>query len=93
MAQEQESKLMQSEEELYTRHKEMRYTLDKQRVDLENKKRRIESGRLLTPEMNAVSTFPLFRSLWPTPLLVCRLVLLLAYIVIWDIFYFPFDWW
>lgn len=53
--QEKESKLKQSEEELYTRHKEMKEALDKQRGDLEDKKRRIESGRPLTPEKNAVS--------------------------------------
>jgi hypothetical protein len=59
--QEKESKLKQSEEELYARHKEMKDALDKQRGDLEDKKRRIESGRPLTPEKNAVSTcdFPL----------------------------------
>ncbi|KAG8219733.1 Septin-domain-containing protein [Butyriboletus roseoflavus] len=51
--QEKESKLKQSEEELYARHKEMKDALDKQRSDLEDKKRRIESGRPLTPEKNA----------------------------------------
>lgn len=123
--QEKESKLKQSEEELYARHKEMKDALDKQRADLEDKKRRIESGRPLTPEKNAVSACPLclrsvvyclcadqksslppvesqwcvcglaccfvticwwscvlLSSPWPAPLLVCRLVLLLAYIVI-----------
>jgi septin 7 len=53
--QEKESKLKQSEEELYARHKEMKDALDKQRADLEDKKRRIESGRPLTPEKNTVS--------------------------------------
>lgn len=47
---EKESKLKQSEEELYARHKEMKEALDKQRTDLEEKRRRIESGRPLTPE-------------------------------------------
>lgn len=47
---EKESKLKQSEEELYARHKEMKEALEKQRADLEEKKRRIESGRPLTPE-------------------------------------------
>ncbi|KAF9787241.1 septin AspB [Thelephora terrestris] len=47
---EKESKLKQSEEELYARHKEMKEALDKQRGDLEEKRRRIESGRPLTPE-------------------------------------------
>ncbi|RXW22925.1 hypothetical protein EST38_g2934 [Candolleomyces aberdarensis] len=48
--QEKESKLKQSEEELYARHKEMKDALEKQRAELEDKKRRIESGRPLTPE-------------------------------------------
>jgi len=47
---EKESKLKQSEEELYARHKEMKEALDKQRSDLEEKRRRIESGRPLTPD-------------------------------------------
>jgi len=53
--QEKESKLKQSEEELYARHKEMKDALDKQRSDLEEKKRKIESGRPLTPEKSSVS--------------------------------------
>ncbi|PFH50787.1 hypothetical protein AMATHDRAFT_60438 [Amanita thiersii Skay4041] len=48
--QEKEAKLKQSEEELYARHREMKESLDKQRSELEEKKRRIESGRPLTPE-------------------------------------------
>jgi len=48
--QEKEAKLKQSEEELYARHKEMKDALDKQRADLEDKKKRIENGRPLTPE-------------------------------------------
>ncbi|KAF7306846.1 hypothetical protein MIND_00476800 [Mycena indigotica] len=47
--QEKESKLKQSEEELYARHKEMKDALEKQRTDLEEKKRKIESGRPITP--------------------------------------------
>ncbi|KAH7104265.1 Septin-domain-containing protein, partial [Auriculariales sp. MPI-PUGE-AT-0066] len=47
---EKEARLKQSEEELYARHKEMKEALDKQRAELEDKKRRIESGRPLTPE-------------------------------------------
>ncbi|KDN45453.1 putative cell division control protein CDC3 [Tilletiaria anomala UBC 951] len=47
---EKEAKLKQSEEELYSRHREMREALEKQRLDLEDKKRRLESGRPLTPE-------------------------------------------
>lgn len=53
--QEKESKLKQSEEELYARHREMKEALEKQRLDLEDKKRRIESGRPLTPEKHTVS--------------------------------------
>ena len=41
---EKESKLKQSEEELYARHKEMKDTLEKQRSELEEKKTRIERG-------------------------------------------------
>lgn len=47
---EKEAKLKQSEEELYARHREMKEQLEKQRLDLEDKKRRLESGRPLTPE-------------------------------------------
>jgi len=53
--QEKEAKLKQSEEELYQRHREMKEALDKQRADLEEKKRKIESGRPLTPEKGTVS--------------------------------------
>lgn len=53
---EKEAKLKQSEEELYARHREMKEALEKQRVDLEDKKRRIESGRPLTPEKSSVSS-------------------------------------
>ncbi|KAF3350836.1 GMP synthase [glutamine-hydrolyzing] [Verticillium dahliae VDG2] len=42
---EKESKLKQSEEELYARHREMKEQLERQRMDLEEKKQRIESGR------------------------------------------------
>jgi septin 7 len=44
---EKESKLKQSEEELYARHREMKEQLDRQRLELEEKKSRIESGRPL----------------------------------------------
>lgn len=47
---EKEARLKQSEEELYARHKEMKEALEKQRAELEDKKRRIESGRPITPE-------------------------------------------
>jgi len=53
---EKESKLKQSEEELYARHKEMKEALDKQRSDLEEKRRRIESGRPLTPDTKSNQT-------------------------------------
>lgn len=53
--QEKEAKLKQSEEELYARHKDMKDALEKQRADLEEKKRKIESGRPITPEKNTVS--------------------------------------
>jgi exonuclease VII large subunit len=52
--QEKEAKLKQSEEELYARHKEMKDALEKQRVDLEDKKLKMESGRPLTPEKSSV---------------------------------------
>lgn len=60
--QEKEAKLKQSEEELYARHREMKDALDKQRQDLEDKKRRIESGRPLTPEKATVSIDHIFFS-------------------------------
>lgn len=56
--QEKEAKLKQSEEELYARHREMKEALEKQRLDLEDKKRRIESGRPLTPEKASVRVPP-----------------------------------
>jgi len=43
---EKESKLRQSEEELYARHKEMKDQLERQRADLEEKKVRAETGKL-----------------------------------------------
>ncbi|MCJ1278282.1 hypothetical protein MMC21_006097 [Puttea exsequens] len=44
---EKESKLKQSEEELYARHREMKDQLEKQRMELDEKKSRVESGRPL----------------------------------------------
>ena len=44
---EKESKLRQSEDELYARHRDMKDQLEKQRLDLEEKRGRIESGRPL----------------------------------------------
>ena len=54
---EKEAKLKQSEEELYARHREMKEALEKQRLELEDKKRRLESGRPLTPEKVRSSPF------------------------------------
>ena len=47
---EKESKLKQSEEELYARHREMKDQLERQRQELDDKKSRIESGRPLEKE-------------------------------------------
>ncbi|KAI5286113.1 Cell division control protein 3 [Ascosphaera acerosa] len=47
---EKESKLKQSEDELYARHREMKEQLERQRADLEEKKARIESGRPVVEE-------------------------------------------
>ncbi|KIH90313.1 cell division control protein 3 [Sporothrix brasiliensis 5110] len=47
---EKESKLKQSEEELYARHREMKDQLERQRQELEEKKSRLESGRPLEKE-------------------------------------------
>lgn len=47
---EKESKLKQSEEELYARHREMKDALERQLKELEAKKSRIESGRPPTPD-------------------------------------------
>ncbi len=53
--QEKETKLKQSEEELYAKHREMKDALEKQRLELEEKKRRLEAGRPGTPEKGSVS--------------------------------------
>jgi hypothetical protein len=56
--QEKESKLKQSEEELYARHREMKDALEKQRYELEERKRRLESGRPPTPDkIGSVRTY------------------------------------
>ncbi|KAK6197758.1 hypothetical protein LQW54_010596 [Pestalotiopsis sp. IQ-011] len=47
---EKESKLKQSEEELYARHREMKEQLERQRIELEEKKSRVESGRPIEKE-------------------------------------------
>ena len=56
--QEKEAKLKQSEEELYARHREMKESLEKQRLDLEEKKRKFEAGRPVTPEKGTVRYNP-----------------------------------
>jgi len=48
---EKESKLKQSEEELYARHQEMNDQLKKQRAELEEKRTRIETGRPIEKEV------------------------------------------
>lgn len=74
--QEKESKLKQSEEELYARHREMKDALEKQRYELEERKRRLESGRPPTPDKIGSVRYstrqrdprvliPFFRSLLP----------------------------
>jgi len=73
---EKEAKLKQSEEELYARHREMKEALEKQRIELEEKKRRLESGRPLTPEkVRPLQAFTLSRS---STLTECALVRLAA---------------
>ncbi|OLY84038.1 Cell division control protein 3 [Smittium mucronatum] len=48
--QEKESKLKQSEEELYARHKDMKLSLEKQRNELEERKKKMETvARPITP--------------------------------------------
>lgn len=47
---EKEAKLKHSESELYARHKEMKEALDKQRGELEERKRRLEAGIPMTPD-------------------------------------------
>ncbi|KAI1757283.1 Septin-domain-containing protein [Xylaria castorea] len=47
---EKESKLKQSEEELYARHREMKEQLERQRLELEDKKTRVESGKPIEKE-------------------------------------------
>jgi len=70
--QEKESKLKQSEEELYARHREMKESLEKQRLDLDEKKRKVENGRPLTPEKGTVRYNPVFVARpRVTPICVC----------------------
>jgi len=48
--QEKEAKLKQSEDELFTRHREMKEALERQRQELEEKKKKLElTGRPITP--------------------------------------------
>lgn len=73
--QEKEAKLKQSEEELYARHREMKEALEKQRLELEDKKRRVEQGRPLTPEKSSVSGFCSFLAFFLClPFLLCFLL-------------------
>ncbi|KAK9718855.1 Cell division control protein 3 [Basidiobolus ranarum] len=56
--QEKEIKLKQTEDELYNRHKEMKEALEKQRYELEQKKKKLEaSERPGTPEKSKKKTF------------------------------------
>ncbi|TPX37616.1 hypothetical protein SmJEL517_g00756 [Synchytrium microbalum] len=60
---EKESKLKQSEEELYARHKEMKENLEKQRLELENRKKQLEGGKQPgTPEKASVKDLNGFAS-------------------------------
>ncbi|KAI8359911.1 Septin-domain-containing protein [Choanephora cucurbitarum] len=54
---EKESKLKQSEVELYARHREMKEALDKQLGDLEERRRRLEVGRPITPDKSKKKAF------------------------------------
>ncbi|KAI8389292.1 Septin-domain-containing protein [Blakeslea trispora] len=54
---EKESKLKQSEVELYARHREMKDALDKQLSDLEERRRRLEVGRPITPDKSKKKAF------------------------------------
>lgn len=58
---EKESKLKQSEEELYARHREMKDQLERQRLELDEKKARVESGRPLDEKANKKKGFSLGR--------------------------------
>lgn len=60
--QEKEAKLKQSEEELYARHREMKDNLEKQRLDLEEKKAKWERGIPLQEEKGKRGKFTLGRN-------------------------------
>lgn len=60
--QEKESKLKQSEEELYARHKEMKDNLEKQRLELEDKKAKWERGVPMQEEKGRRGKFTLGRN-------------------------------
>lgn len=70
--QEKESKLKQSEEELYAKHREMKDALEKQRLELEEKKRRVEAGRPGTPEKGSVSLNEWYVAQWFDMVLIRR---------------------
>lgn len=59
---EKETKLKQSEEELYARHREMKDNLEKQRLELEDKKAKWERGIPLQEEKGKRGKFTLGRS-------------------------------
>jgi septin 7 len=44
---EKENKLKQSEEELYSKHRDMKEALERQRLELEEKKRRLDQARMM----------------------------------------------
>ncbi|OAJ36579.1 hypothetical protein, variant [Batrachochytrium dendrobatidis JEL423] len=47
---EKEAKLKQSEDELYARHREMKEQLERQRIELDDRKKSILTGRPMTPD-------------------------------------------
>ncbi|KAI9294449.1 Septin [Neoconidiobolus thromboides FSU 785] len=56
--QEKEQKLKNSEDELYARHKDLKEALEKQRMELEEKKKRLEAGlRPITPDKSKKKGF------------------------------------
>ncbi|KAJ3402522.1 hypothetical protein HDU80_005029 [Chytriomyces hyalinus] len=55
---EKEKKLKQSEEELYARHREMKAQLEQQRLDLEERKRRLLAGGAAPPRTGSSTPKP-----------------------------------
>lgn len=60
--QEKEAKLKQSEEELYARHREMKDNLEKQRLEIEDRKARLERGVPMAEEKGKRGKFTLGRN-------------------------------